>query len=97
MRGPSLDDRVTWLEAFEARQGERNSELLDAIRGIRSELKTFNETITTIAAQRAMEARAADRWKNATVGLLFSVALLLLGFVARIAWMVQTARAAGGG
>ena len=95
MRGPSIEERVARLEAFESHQGDKNDELLDAVRGIRHELKLFNEAITTIAAQRAVENRAADRWKTAAIGLLGSVALGLLAWVARIAFIVQTTRAGG--
>lgn len=97
---PSLEGRVVALEADMrhqvARLGELSASVNPRLEKISDAINGLTATITTISAQRAHEAKAAERWKTAIIGVLVAVAIGLVGWLARIALIVQTAKSVGG-
>jgi len=97
---PSLEGRVVTLEAEVRHQATRLGELASTVNPrlekISDAINGLTATITTISAQRAHEAKAAERWKTATISVLVAVAIGLVGWLAKIALIVQTAKSAGG-
>jgi len=93
---PSLEGRVVALEKIAEHHGEKHRELVSQLAGISSSIRELTTTMTTIGVERKKEAEAATRWKNAALTVATATAVALLAWVAHIAMVVQTARAAGG-
>lgn len=92
----SHEGRIAALEKFETHQLSTNRQQVEELRGIREEIAGLTAAITTISAQREREAKSSDRLKHAGLALLGGIALALMGWIAKIAMIVQTAKAVSG-
>jgi ferric-dicitrate binding protein FerR (iron transport regulator) len=99
-RQPTLDERVASLERADHEQQNRNADMLDELRRVTAKLSQIDIHITELATLKEAADKEAEkahkrveRWKTAGLSLLVALAVGLFGWIARIAWVVQTAKA----
>lgn len=88
----SLEQRVLALEiklnyaVDELEQLNTKADQLDA------KIDAMNMSLTTIIAQRDHAEKSLGRWKNAAIGVMTGLFIGLVGWIAKIALVVQAAR-----
>lgn len=91
-----MRERVTRLESdvHHLRDSHGNATL--ELRGIKTAIDELKMALTKIGEQRAAEVKGAERWKTAAFSVAVALVVGMVVWIARIAMIVQGARAAAG-
>lgn len=93
-RPPSNDERLAVVERDQHHFTEWLGRVDERITSVSTQVKAIGDNVLLLADRAAEAAKSRDRWKNWFLGIASGVAVLLIAFLATIAWRVQGGKVA---
>lgn len=92
MLAPDLSQRVTIIETKVPYILDDLNILSSQIKDLDTKFDLLNTNVALIIDQRNKSEKALGRWKNVALSIIGSLTVLLIGFIAKVCWVVQTSK-----
>ncbi len=81
--------RLDLIDDHVKQQRELNGKLVEGLHALKMSL---DHGIAVLSMRMEAHDKAKDRWRNWAMGIAASIAVALIIFLARVTWMMQSAR-----